>query len=117
MDQLKTQTLAIEPKVREGVDKAAITGAKQSGVALLTYMVAIHGDKITVDETGFDSEKTTLKNESLVQCLHETSKAMTFEGLPRNAKEIWVSRQVTLENGKLVENKHVSFSYNPYIPK
>jgi hypothetical protein len=36
---------------------------------------------------------------------------MSFEGLPREASGLVVTRSVKVESGKLVEYKHVGFSY------
>jgi hypothetical protein len=109
--QLRAQTKAVEPLVRECVEKAAIAGARPSGTAMLTYHVAKRGDALEVEATGIDNEKTTIENEALLECLHQTAKAMKFVGLPRDAQEIYAARRVTLENGKVTEYKHVTFSY------
>jgi hypothetical protein len=109
--QLHAQTKAVEPLVRECVEKAAITGVRPTGSAMLTYIVAKRGDTFKIEDTGIDNEKTTLDNEALLECLHQTAKAMKFEGLPRGAQEIYAARRVTLENGKITEYRHVTFSY------
>ncbi|HEX5057896.1 MAG TPA: hypothetical protein VFV99_00995 [Kofleriaceae bacterium] len=109
--QLKAQTAAVEPLVRECVDKAVIAGQHPTGTAMLTYIVAQRGDKFVIETTSADGEKTTLPQEALVECLHQTAKAMKFEGLPKGAHEIYAMRSVTIEDGKITEYKHVSFSY------
>jgi hypothetical protein len=109
--QLHAQTKAVEPLVRECVEKAAISGLRPSGSAMLTYIVAKRGDKFQIEDTGIDNEKTTLDNEGLLECLHQTAKGMKFEGLPRGAQEIYAARRVTIENGKITEYRHVTFSY------
>jgi hypothetical protein len=109
--QLYAQTAAVEPLVRECVDKAAAGGIKPTGTAMLTYIVAYHGDKLEIEDVGVDNEKTTLQQDSLIDCMAQTAKEMKFAGLPRRAKAIYVSRQVSLEAGKISEYKHVSFSY------
>lgn len=109
--QLRAQAAAVEPLVRACVEKAMVAGAHPTGTALLTYVVAQRGDKVEVEDTGFDSEKTTLKQDALVECLHQTAKGMKFEGLPREAEGLYVTRSITLENGAISEYKHVGFSY------
>lgn len=109
--QLRTQAKAVEPLVRECVDKANATGAKPTGSAMLTYVVAKHGDKYEVEDTSYDAEQTTLQQDSLITCLSETAKAMKFVGLPREAEALVVTRSVKVENGALTEYKHVGFSY------
>lgn len=110
-NQLLEQTKAVEPLVRECVDKAAVAGARPTGTAMLTYHVAQHGDEFEIENTGIDNSKTTLENETLLDCLSGTAKAMKFVGLPRGAKEIYVAREVTLDKGKITAYKHVTFSY------
>jgi len=109
--QLHAQTAAVEPLVRECVDKAVIAGQHPSGTAMLTYIVAQRADKFVIETTGVDNEKTTLQQEGLLDCLHQTAKAMKFEGLPKGAHEIYAARTVTIEDGKITEYKHVTFSY------
>jgi hypothetical protein len=109
--QLRAQAKAVEPAVRECIDKAAVAGARPSGDALLTYVVAKRGDKYLVEDTSFDDAKTTLAHEGLLECLHRTALGMTFVGLPREAEALVVTRSVTVENGALTEYKHVGFSY------
>ena len=109
--QLRAQAKAVEPLVRECVEKANAGGVKPTGNALLTYVVAKHGDKYEVEDTSFDADQTTLPQESLVTCLSETAKAMKFVGLPREAEALVVTRSVKIENGALTEYKHVGFSY------
>lgn len=88
-----------------------VAGARPTGTAILTYIVAKRGDKVEVEDTGFDIEKTTLQQDGLVECLHQTAKAMKFEGLPREAEGLYVTRSITLESGAINEYKHVGFSY------
>jgi hypothetical protein len=66
---------------------------------------------VFVEDTGVDEDKTTLPGGDLLDCLRETSRSMKFEGLPREADGIVVTRAVTVDHGKLVGNKHVTFSY------
>jgi hypothetical protein len=105
------QAKAVEPLMRECVDKAVAAGARPTGTAMLTYIVAKHGDKFDIEDTGIDEEQTTLQNPALLECLHQTSKAMKFEVLPRNAQATSAARRVTLVDGKITESKHVTFSY------
>ena len=106
--QLRTQAEAVRPLVEKCVAEKA-HGA--SGATTLTYVVAKQGDKVVVEDTGFDEDKTSLQSAELVDCLRETARKMTFEGLPREANGLVVTRSVKIEQGKLVEYKHVGFSY------
>jgi hypothetical protein len=109
--QLNAQNIAVQPLVEKCIADAAEKGVKPSGTATLTYIVIAKGDKVTVEDTGFDDSKTTLQAPELVDCMRETARSMKFEGLPREAEGLVVTRTVTLDAGKLVDYKHVSFSY------
>lgn len=109
--QLRAQTAAVEPLVRECIDKAVAAGQSPTGKAYLTYIVAKQGDDYVIEDTSYDSDETTLQNPELVECLHQTAKAMKFVGLPRRAKALVVTRSVELENGALRDYRHVTFSY------
>lgn len=109
--QLRAQAEAVRPLVDKCIDEAKAKGPLPSGTAVLTYIVAKHGDKFEVEDTGFDEDKTTLEHGELLDCLHHTALGMHFEGLPREASGLVVTRRVTLDFGKLGEYKHVGFSY------
>lgn len=109
--QLRAQTAAVRPLVEKCIADAAAKGIAPTGTASLTYIVAQHGDKVSVEDTGIDESNTTLQAPELVDCMRETARAMKFEGLPREAEGIVATRSVTLEAGKLVDYKHVTFSY------
>jgi hypothetical protein len=109
--QLRAQTAAVEPLVVKCIADAVAAGQSPTGKATLTYIVTQRGDKVFVEDTGVDEDKTTLPSGELLDCLRETSRSMKFEGLPREADGIVVTRAVTVDHGKLVGNKHVTFSY------
>jgi hypothetical protein len=109
--QMRAQVAANEPKVVECLAKAAATGDRPTGDATLTFIAARRGDKIVIESTGVDPDATTIASEPLLECLHATSKAMTFAGLPREAEAVFITRTVKVEAGGLVENKLVKFSY------
>jgi hypothetical protein len=109
--QLREQTNKVSIWVQKCVADAKKKGLALTGTAMLTYVVAKHGDKYEVEDTGIDEDKTTLQDTELLDCLRTTALAMQFEGLPREATGIVATRSVKLEAGKLVEYKHVGFSY------
>jgi hypothetical protein len=111
LTQMRAQVAANEPKVAECLAQAASTGDRPTGDATLTFIAARRGDKIVIESTGVDPDATTISSEPLLDCLHATSKAMTFAGLPREAEAVFITRSVKVEAGGLVENKLVKFSY------
>ncbi len=109
--QLRAQAAAVEPLVKKCVETANAAGTSPTGKAMLTYVVAQHGDKVQVEDTAIDDDKTTLQGEKLLECLRETARSMKFVGLPREAEALVVSRSITLDHGTITEYKHVGFSY------
>jgi hypothetical protein len=109
--QLRAQTKAVGMWMQRCTDDARKKGLTPSGTAVLTYVVAKHGDKYEVEDTGIDEEKTSLESGELLDCMRTTAFAMHFEGLPREASGIVATRSVTLKNGVITEYKHVGFSY------
>lgn len=107
--QMRYQTAAVRPAVEKCV---AEKGGSATGTAMLTYIVSHKGDKYVIEDTGVDEDRTTVQgNTELLDCLRETAKGMMFVGLPKDAQSIVVSRSVTLDGGRLVDYKHVGFSY------
>src|ERR1041385_6349519 len=109
--QLRAQAGAARPAIQKCVADAAAKGIASSGTATLTYVVVKKGDKVEVQDTGIDDDKTTLQGGELLDCMRETARQMKFVGLPREANGLVVTRSVTVDSGKLVEYKHVGFSY------
>ena len=105
---LREQELAVTPKLAEC---AAHAGAKITGSATLTFILAHEGDKAVVETTGVDYDATTITDEPLLECLRETAREMTFQPVP-DSSAIYVTRNVELDHGKLVGNKFVNFSYS-----
>lgn len=106
--QLHAQTKAVEPLVRACVANAQ---GKPTGTAYVSYVVTKRGDKFIIEETGVEPSGTTIEDEGLLQCLHETANGMTFVGLPRDAESIMATRKIVMENGVVTEYKHVTFTY------
>jgi hypothetical protein len=109
--QLRAQTKAVGLWVQRCAEDAKKKGLTPSGTAVLTYVVAKHGDKFEVEDTGIDEDKTTLQGTELLDCMRTTAFAMHFEGLPREASGIVATRSVTLKDGVITDYKHVGFSY------
>lgn len=106
--QLRAQTKAVEPLVRACIAKAH---SRPTGTAYLNYVVAKREDTFVIEETGVEPSGTTIEDEDLLKCLHETANGMKFIGLPRDAETIMATRMVTIDHGKLTQYKHVTFTY------
>jgi len=106
--QMRYQTLGVEPAVRKCVADAP---GKPTGDAVVTFVVAHHGDKYVIEDTGVDTDKTSLQDQKLLDCLRETARGMTFVGLPREAEAVVIMRSIKVESGVLTEHKLSSFSY------
>jgi hypothetical protein len=105
--QMRALIDATGPQVRECLRAAG--GA--SGEATLTFIVAKRGERYVVEDTGVDDDATTLQGEGLLECLHATSRALVFQGLPREATAVIVTRRVSADKGNLVDNEMLKFSY------
>ena len=60
--------------------------------------------------TGVEYDGTTIDNQPLLDCLKDTSKAMTFTYVP-DTDGVFALRRVKLADGKVVENAFVNFHY------
>ncbi|MBA3819444.1 MAG: hypothetical protein H0X17_11170, partial [Deltaproteobacteria bacterium] len=109
--QIRAQIAAVEPQVRACIERAGAAGGRPTGNATLTFIVVQKPDRVVIEDTGVVDDKTTLTDAPLVDCLRETAREMKFEGLPREAEGIVVTREVSVDNGALAENKYLSFSY------
>jgi hypothetical protein len=105
--QMRALIEATGPRVRECLR----TAGNASGEATLTFVVAKRGERYLVEDTGVDEEATTLAGEGLLECLHATSRGLVFEGLPREATAVIVTRRVSADKGNLVDNEMLRFSY------
>jgi hypothetical protein len=107
MPQMRALIEATGPQVRECLRAAG----SASGEATLTFIVAKRGDRYIVEDTGVDDSATTLQGDALLECLHATSRGLVFEGLPREATAVIVTRRVSADQGNLVDNEMLRFSY------
>ena len=103
---LRAQMNAVEPQVRACLDQF---GGTATGTALLTWTVAPKGTESIVESSGVDYDETTVTDEKLLTCLHETAKAMKFAGVP-GALPVIGRRKLTIEGGKLSSQQFISFS-------
>ncbi|HEU0033493.1 MAG TPA: hypothetical protein VFQ53_22835 [Kofleriaceae bacterium] len=82
-------------------------GKTTTGKAVLTFIVGKHKvngvDKIEVESTGIDDDGTTIQNQDLLECMHKTANAMTFDPSPSSIA-VWGKRRITLDNGNITEN-------------
>jgi hypothetical protein len=104
---LREQTQAVEPKLAECAAKA---GYKGTGTATLTFIVAHKAKAAVIETTGVDYDKTTIDNEKLLECMRETARDMKFQPAA-DSDAISAIREVKLDNGKVVGNSFVDFSY------
>ncbi len=104
--QLREKIAANAPHIA-----ACVAGTKLSGDATLTFVVAQRAGKYVVEQTDVDRDKSTIKDDSLLECLHKAALQMQFDGLPREAEAIVVTRGVTLVDGAVTDDHLVTFSY------
>jgi len=109
---LRQQVAAVAAQVADCTNQAAGSGYRGSGTAVLTYMVTPDKKKQTVEieQTGIEYDGTTIDNQPLLDCLKDTSKAMTFAYVP-DTDGVFALRRVKVADGKVVENAFVNFHY------
>jgi hypothetical protein len=108
----REQIAAVEPLLGDCIQRVVDTGRRPNGVATLTFIVGMQGSQAVVEQTAIDHDNTTLDDSAgLLGCMRETARAMRFDGLPREASAVVVTRRVRVEDGILAENQYVGFSY------
>lgn len=107
---LRQQVAAVAGQVADCAKQAEGSGA--NGTAVLTYMVTPDKKKqqVEIEQTGIEYDGTTIDNQPLLDCLKDTSKAMTFTYVP-DTDGVFALRRVKLADGKVVENAFVNFHY------
>jgi hypothetical protein len=90
-------------------------GQGVTGKAVLSFTVIAKDGKLTVETTGVQDEETLASSPELLDCMHRTASALTFEGrtIPELGSSMYVRRSVRLENGALADNSIINFSYRP----
>ena len=88
-------------------------GQTANGTAVLTYMVTPDKKKqdLSIEQTGIEYDGTTITDQPLLDCLKDTSKAMTFKYVPDTDGVFALKRRVKLADGKVVENAFMDFHY------
>jgi hypothetical protein len=108
MPQLRQKIAANKPQIAACV---RASGSRPTGNATVTFIVADRAGKIVVEEADIDHDATTLQDATLLDCFTKATSAMQFDGLPREAPAIVVTRTIALQDGSVVENKPAKFSY------
>lgn len=102
---LRQQTAAVEPMLVDCINQH---GRGVTGKTVLTFIVVPVKDKAVLDTTGWEPDNTTIENEKLLDCMKDTAKSMSF--VPqKDSVSIYVTRQIEIENGKLVTNRFIDF--------
>lgn len=105
MTQIREQIAGNAPQIA-----ACIGSNKPTGKATLTFIVAHRGDKYVIEQSDYDREGSTVQDEALLDCFAKAANAMQFQGLPREADAIIVTRSIGIDSGAVTEDK-ATFSY------
>ena len=116
----KKVPLATKAVLREHVATldAAVTecvrryGQGVSGTANLQFTLAPIKGKAVVESTGVIEEGTTVTNADLLDCMHKTALPLQFPFVP-DSIAVYARRVVRIDNGKMVDQHLVNFSYVP----
>lgn len=87
-------------------------GQGVSGTANLSFIVAANKNKVEIESTGVIEDGTTITNEDLLACMHKTAQSLKFPFVA-DAQAVFARRVARVDNGKLVDQHIVNFSYIP----
>lgn len=109
---LHAQVAAVAPLVQACIER---TPGKKDGTAALSFVVAPKGTgtaySAIVESSAYDDSGTTIQNEALVDCLHQTAMSMKFTPYAPDADAVVARRELVIEDGKLVSDRFVDYSY------
>jgi hypothetical protein len=108
MPQLRQKIAANKAQIAACV---RASGSRPTGNATVTFIVADRAGKIVVEEADIDHDATTLQDATLLDCFPKATSAMQFDGLPREADAIIVTRTIELDNGAVKSDRPSNFSY------
>jgi hypothetical protein len=110
--ELREQLHLIDAPMKACLERS---GKRPTGKATLSFTVAAKNNKLVIDTTGVQEEETLARYPDLLECMHQTAKALVLDGypVPELGTPIYVRRNVRVEDGVLAENSIVDFSYNP----
>lgn len=109
---LRQKVAALGAQVADCAKQADDSGYRANGTAVLTFLVTPDKKKqdVEIEQTGIEYDGTTIDNQPLLDCLKDTSKAMTFKYVP-DTDGVLGLRRVKLADGKVVENAFMYFHY------
>jgi hypothetical protein len=90
-----------------------IAGSRASGHAVVTFMIAHHGDEVVIEDTGVDYDETSLEDGPLLACLRETSREMHFDELPEGAGAVQISRTIELDRAEIRADRVTEYANLP----
>jgi len=112
--ELRAQLSAIDPLMKAC---AAHAGAHVTGTATLNFTVDAKNNKLFIETTGVQDEETLAAYPDLLDCMHRTASSIPLvldaRPIPELGTPIYVRRHVRIEDGAVVENSIINFSYNP----
>lgn len=106
LPQLKDKIAGNTPQIA-----ACIGGARPTGKATMTFIVAHRGGEYVVEQSDYDRDASTVQDETMLDCFAKAANTMQFDGLPREADAIVVTRTIELENGAVTSDRPSNFSY------
>jgi hypothetical protein len=112
--ELRAQLHLTDAGVKSCIERS---GQRPSGKATLGFTVAARGGKLVIEATSVEDADTLAGYSDLLECMHQTASALApvLDGrpIPELGTPIYVRRRVRIEDGALVDNAYVNFSYNP----
>lgn len=104
---------ALREKIAANTPKlaACMGGKRPTANVTMTFIVGQKAGKVEVEQVDIDGDKTTLTDESLLECMSNATKSIQLDGLPREAPAILVTRETAIEDGQVTADKPLKFSY------
>ena len=90
---------------------ACLVGKRSTGEVSLTFIAGKKANQIEVEQTDVDGEKTTIDDQGVLDCIMAATRSIRLDGLPRDAPAIMVYRSISLQDGKITDDKPTKFSY------
>ncbi len=104
---------ALREKIAGNTSQIAscVAGKRSSGEIMVTFIAGNRANRIEIEQTDIDGETTTIDDQPVLDCMMAATRSIRLDGLPREAEAIMVYRSISLQDGKITDDKPTKFSY------
>jgi hypothetical protein len=104
---LRDQARAVDQLV---ADCVTATGPQTTGHAAVSYVIADHDGEIAVESTSVVDSETDIQNDTLLDCLKETARAMTFDSMMVGFDSVLVIREIYIDHGTVTSHRVTEYA-------